>query len=191
MGFSRQECWNGLPFLSPGESSWPRDRSCISCVAGRFFTVWATWVASRLPLEAPVISWLSKQQGYCLESLLFFSISTRGWERRSKKCWNSSQCILLLGYSSGKWLDQRRRKLKLYSFHSHLAHFPKVLLASGFEARKWLGCGFRAERCLSHQKRWDKTYRSFLCLKSGWPDVYIWLLLKHHVWGLCANGVAV
>ena len=130
IGFSRQECWSELPFPSPGESSWPRDWSSISCVVGRFFTVWATWVASGLPLEDPIISWLSKQQGYYLEILLFFSISTRGWERQSKKCWNSSQCILLLGYSSGKWLDQRRRKLKLYSFHSCLAHFPKVLLAS-------------------------------------------------------------
>ena len=24
-GFSRQEYWSGLPFPSPGESSWPRD----------------------------------------------------------------------------------------------------------------------------------------------------------------------
>ena len=31
MGFSRQEYWSGLPFLSPEESSLPRDRTCISC----------------------------------------------------------------------------------------------------------------------------------------------------------------
>ena len=33
--FSRQECWSGLPFPSPGESSWPRAQthvSCISCI---------------------------------------------------------------------------------------------------------------------------------------------------------------
>ena len=35
MGFSRQEYWSGLPFPSPGESSQPRDRTQVSCIAGR------------------------------------------------------------------------------------------------------------------------------------------------------------
>ena len=30
MGFSRQEDWSGLPFPPPGESSQPRDQTCIS-----------------------------------------------------------------------------------------------------------------------------------------------------------------
>ena len=34
MGFSRQEYWSGLPFLSPG-SSWPRDWTCVSCIGGQ------------------------------------------------------------------------------------------------------------------------------------------------------------
>ena len=41
---TRQEYWSGLPFSSSRGSSWPRDRTCISCVffiAGRFFTCWA------------------------------------------------------------------------------------------------------------------------------------------------------
>ena len=42
MGFSGQEFWSGLSFPSPGGSSWPRDRSRVSCVAGRCFIVWAT-----------------------------------------------------------------------------------------------------------------------------------------------------
>ena len=42
MGFSRQEYWSGLPFPSPGESSPPRDRIQVSCIAGRCFTLWAT-----------------------------------------------------------------------------------------------------------------------------------------------------
>ena len=33
MGFSRQEYWSGLPFPPPGESSWPRDRNCVSYVS--------------------------------------------------------------------------------------------------------------------------------------------------------------
>ena len=48
MGFSRQEYWSGLPFPSPGESSWPRDRTQDSCVAGRRFNLWATKEASKL-----------------------------------------------------------------------------------------------------------------------------------------------
>ena len=42
MGFSRQECWSGLPFPPSGESSWPRDWSRVSPIAGRCFTVRAT-----------------------------------------------------------------------------------------------------------------------------------------------------
>ena len=39
MGFSRQEYWSGSPFPSPGESSQPRDWTCVSCVycIGRWF----------------------------------------------------------------------------------------------------------------------------------------------------------
>ena len=43
MEFSRQEHWSGLPFLSPGESSLPRDWTQVSCTVSRFFTIWATW----------------------------------------------------------------------------------------------------------------------------------------------------
>ena len=32
MGFLRQEHWSGLPFLSSGESSRPRGRTCVSCI---------------------------------------------------------------------------------------------------------------------------------------------------------------
>ena len=40
MEFSRQEYWK--PFPSPRGSSRPRDQSRVSCIAGRFFTIWAT-----------------------------------------------------------------------------------------------------------------------------------------------------
>ena len=42
MEFSRQEYQSGLPFHSAGESSWPRDRTEVSSIARKFFTVWAT-----------------------------------------------------------------------------------------------------------------------------------------------------
>ena len=61
MGFSRQEHWSGSPCLPPGNlptiraknmgvgslsfssgSSQPRNQHVVSCIAGRFFTSWAT-----------------------------------------------------------------------------------------------------------------------------------------------------
>ena len=42
IGFSRQEYWSGLPFPPPGESSQPRDRTWLSCIEDRFFTMWPT-----------------------------------------------------------------------------------------------------------------------------------------------------
>ena len=60
MEFSRQEYWSGLPFSR--ESSWPRDRTQVSCIAGRFFTVWATRKAQLfllfLFLNAIVTYWM-------------------------------------------------------------------------------------------------------------------------------------
>ena len=38
LGFSRLEYWSGLPCPPPGESSLLRDRTCVSCTAGGFFT---------------------------------------------------------------------------------------------------------------------------------------------------------
>ena len=40
--FSRQEYWSGLLRPPPWESSQPRDRTQVFCIAGRFFTVRAT-----------------------------------------------------------------------------------------------------------------------------------------------------
>ena len=37
-GFSRQECWSGLPFPFSRGSSPPRDRTQVSRIAGGFFT---------------------------------------------------------------------------------------------------------------------------------------------------------
>ena len=42
MEFSRPEYWGGEPFPSPGGSYQPRDRTQVSCIAGGFFTSWAT-----------------------------------------------------------------------------------------------------------------------------------------------------
>ena len=42
MGFSRQESWIWVAIAFFRGSSWPRDQIHISCIADRFFTVWAT-----------------------------------------------------------------------------------------------------------------------------------------------------
>ena len=34
LGFLRQEYWSGLPFPPAGESSWPKDRTHLSCIVG-------------------------------------------------------------------------------------------------------------------------------------------------------------
>ena len=38
MGFSRQEYWSGLPFLSPGDLPKPGIKPVSPALAGRFFT---------------------------------------------------------------------------------------------------------------------------------------------------------
>ena len=42
MGFSRQEYWSGFAISFSRGSSQPRDRTQVSCIVGRCFTVWAT-----------------------------------------------------------------------------------------------------------------------------------------------------
>ena len=45
MEFSRQEYWSELPFPSLGylpNPERPRDWTQVSCIAGKFFTIWAT-----------------------------------------------------------------------------------------------------------------------------------------------------
>ena len=52
MGFSRQEYWSGLPFPSPGESSWPGDLPDPGIEPGS-----PALQADALPLEPPGKPW--------------------------------------------------------------------------------------------------------------------------------------
>ena len=45
MGFSRQEYWNGVPFPTPGALPYPGIEPESATLAGRFFTIGATWEA--------------------------------------------------------------------------------------------------------------------------------------------------
>ena len=47
MGFSKQEHWSGLPFPSPGDLSNPGIKSISPALAGRFFTMSASWEAGQ------------------------------------------------------------------------------------------------------------------------------------------------
>ena len=51
MGFSRQECWSGLPCSPPGDLPDPgiEPKSLLSpALAGRFFTTSSAWEASKV-----------------------------------------------------------------------------------------------------------------------------------------------
>ena len=52
MGFSRQEYWSELPCPPPGDLPYPGNElvmsAWVSCIAGRFFTHWATWKAQEI-----------------------------------------------------------------------------------------------------------------------------------------------
>ena len=64
MGFSRQEYWSSLPMPSSKGSSQLRDWTQVSCIAGGFFTSWATKEARELNktltknLEPPLVHWM-------------------------------------------------------------------------------------------------------------------------------------
>ena len=78
-------------------SSWPRDWTCVSCTAGRFFTIWATREAWVLP--GTMYSW-SKVNVFLLVQLVYprgwcywqnyHGHSTRG--DRSQCCWLQQGC---------------------------------------------------------------------------------------------------
>ena len=58
--FSRQEYWSGLPFSFSRVSSWSRDWthvSCISCIAGGFFTCWAIGEATIFLCSSLIYDW--------------------------------------------------------------------------------------------------------------------------------------
>ena len=53
MEFFRQEYWSGVAIPFSRGSSWSRDRTWVSHIAGRFFTIWAT---GKSPLKKKILS---------------------------------------------------------------------------------------------------------------------------------------
>ena len=59
--------WIAIPF-SRG-SSWPKGWTLVSCITGRFFTIWATLVESSYPVFFPCCPKTNKPQQYCNSTL--------------------------------------------------------------------------------------------------------------------------
>ena len=98
-GFSRQEYWSGLPFPSPGESSWPRDRTQVSLIVDRHFTAWAT--REVLIRTTSQTCWITDFQGTCNPQgwLLYRALQTRarsvaGWSSISQNVSQARSCSL-------------------------------------------------------------------------------------------------
>ena len=57
MGFSRQECWSGLPCPPPGDlpnQGTEFASASFYCMSGRFFTHWTTWEAPLNAYHVPI-----------------------------------------------------------------------------------------------------------------------------------------
>ena len=76
MGFSRQEYWSRLPFPFARGSSWPRDRTQVSCTVGRFFTIWATREIKKTLSTDKIIKLCFSNQSQ-LEGILRYSLLPR------------------------------------------------------------------------------------------------------------------
>jgi len=62
VGFSRQQYWSGVAVSSSRGSSHPRDQTWVSCLAGLFFTVWASREARTLSTKWPFCPLLTTEQ---------------------------------------------------------------------------------------------------------------------------------
>ena len=85
VGFPSQEYWSGSPFPFPWKSSSSRGWTCVSCIAGRFFTAEPPWKAchcvttEHAHTRTPAIPSVSQNNGRYFKksvlSLLCFFIS--------------------------------------------------------------------------------------------------------------------
>ena len=83
VGFSRQAYWSGLPCPPSGDLPKPGDLTCVSCIAGGFFTHWAIREAQLC--GTPVIL---EYQGSVPPGEPISSSSEESWEPPEPFCWN-------------------------------------------------------------------------------------------------------
>ena len=88
--------WSGLPFRSPRGSSQPRDRTQVSRIVDRRFTVWATRGVTRRSKEGSTTSHLSLSPSLWRESLLCILMSCYMlWIKRHPKREMRTRSLLL------------------------------------------------------------------------------------------------
>ena len=104
-------------------SSWPRDRTRVSCIAGRFFTVWATREAYQfLTLVNRPLPWNLSKINLCLfnksKQLFFFKETTLVRSDWHVKSFTYIMCItrtvwadqlVLLKYHKEQWIKQTEK----------------------------------------------------------------------------------
>ena len=91
--------WIAIPF-SRG-SSWSRDWPWVSCIAGRFFTVWTT-------REAPVRQhWILRAQPSADSLSHYVGLSKQTWE-----LWNTQSTYVFSGFSAFRVPLQTRISVK-------------------------------------------------------------------------------
>ena len=108
--------WVAIPF--PRGSSQPWDRTRVSCIAGRFFTIWATREAQMQRGECGK-RLLMSASNKALASNLFLSTSPRG---RAATSWNINPAGIILSHGGWNWYPLKRylepEILRFYTFQA-------------------------------------------------------------------------
>ena len=99
--------WVAIPF-SRG-SSWPRDRTCVFWIAGRFFIVWVTneWKLEPLELKMGALVWKARRELVTLNGVLKDKWElTRGIRKREVPK-QQEQHIQKTCSSKKKWAEKK------------------------------------------------------------------------------------
>ena len=121
MEFSRQEYWSGFPFPSPWGSSWPKDRTCVSCIDGSF-TSWATREATKHSIAILFYCLLSHSVFLkcCCNSLNLFHIPLIDYSPQFENHWSNPTCLFKhIVYSSSLVIYSSTLKCSLNVHYSN------------------------------------------------------------------------
>ena len=113
MEFSREEYWSGLPFASPGDLLHPGIKPPLSCIAGRFFTNWATR-KSKEP-EAAGENCCHLVEAFCNYNRTF------GPGTSVSQAWGLSMTVVLRTWP-GAWIE------RINSKHNQLSKYQQTSL---------------------------------------------------------------
>ena len=160
--------WIVFPFSR--ESSWSRDQIWVSCIAGGFFTVWATKEA-HIPIRKIKIK---------SDNTKNFAVTLENWQFLKRKHTSAYQLTI---QPSNDYLSFAPEKWKLTSTHRHEHSYSKQFICSIYKKNgnnkkslnRWLvklvylhhGC-YSAVESNKHQKRttWTNLKSTILCKRS-------------------------